>query len=187
MKNIENSVDHFMDMLPCKAPGEYPPIKVECENEHYARLLMNAYAGAVSEYTAIAQYIYHHITIDEEQVAQTELCIALVEMRHLGMLGDLIEQLGGDPKFKDSRKEWWNAKKVAYGDDLCDKLDRDIDAEANAIDDYEKLLCEIDDPYIQAIIRRIIEDEKVHYKTLTYLYNKYCSKKCCSKGCNCRE
>ena len=41
-------------------PSPYPKVKVERQNMFYAELLMDDYAGVISEFTAISQYLYHY-------------------------------------------------------------------------------------------------------------------------------
>ncbi|MGE5632095.1 MAG: ferritin-like domain-containing protein [Caulobacteraceae bacterium] len=177
MKDIEALMDEFLDCLPCKFDRPYPEVKVEEENPRYAKLLMDAYAdGDKSEFTAIGQYLHHHFTIENKEIANAELCISLVEMKHLHILSDLITALGGNPKYRRSNKMWWSGGEVSYGDSACLKLKLDIAAEQAAIEGYEVLLSEIKDKHIQEIILRIIEDEKVHEQILTDLLDKYCRK-----------
>ncbi len=177
MKNIEELVDSFIDQLPCKADRPYPEMKVERENPRYAKLLMDAYAdGGKSEFTAIGQYMHHHFTIENKEIADTEFCIALIEMKHLEMLADLITKLGGNPKFKRTNNAWWDGGEVSYGDTTCLKLKLDIEAEKAAIEGYRLLLSEIHDKYVQQALCRILEDEEVHLQLLTALLHKHCRK-----------
>lgn len=167
-------VDDFFDSLPCKADEAYPEVEVGGQNLRYAKLLMDAYAdGEKAEMTAIAQYMHHHFTIHNKEIADAELCIALVEMKHLEMLGELIRKLGGNPKYRRSNKSWWDGGEVAYGDSTEFKLKLDIDAEKSAIEGYQTLISEIKDRKITALLKRILDDEVVHLAILTSLQNKY--------------
>jgi bacterioferritin len=171
---IEKMVDEFLESLPCKADIPYPEVEVEGENIRYAKLLMDAYAdGEKSELTAITQYMHHHLTIQNKEIANAELCISLIEMKHLELLGDLIKMLGGNPKYRRSNKAWWDGGQVSYGDSTEFKLKLDIDAEKAAIDGYRTLISEIEDKHVVKVLRRILEDEIVHFNILTELYNKY--------------
>lgn len=179
MKDIETLIDELIENLPCRLDKPYPEIRVMAENPRYAKLLMDAYAdGGKSEFTAIGQYMHHHFTIENKEIADMELCISLVEMKHLEMLGELIRALGGNPKYRRANKMWWSGGEVSYGDTPCLKLKLDIESEYAAIEGYELLLSEIKDKYIQEIILRIIEDEKVHLRIFTGLLDKFCRKNC---------
>ncbi|CQR70848.1 ferritin-like domain-containing protein [Sporomusa ovata] len=166
-------------------PSPYPEIRVVEPNLHYARLLMDDYAGVVSEFTAISQYLYHYFfskNIDEKLGKLFEN-VSINEMLHMEILADIIIMLGGDPQIRGSfstNNQFWNGKFIYYGDDLCEQLKADIEAEYTAIEEYRKHIQLIDDHHIQAILKRIILDEKVHIR----LFNKALFKFC---GCTYRE
>lgn len=172
--DIEKLVDEFIESLPCKADMPYPEAEVEGPNIRYANLLMDAYAdGDKGELTAITQYMHHHLTIQNKEIANVELCIALIEMKHLELIGDLIKMLGGNPKYRRSNKAWWDGGHVSYGDNTEFKLKLDMDSEKAAIEGYKTLISEIEDKNIVKVLKRIIEDELVHLNILTTLYKKY--------------
>ena len=150
-----------------RAPGPYPEIKVQAPNLAYAELLMDDYAGVVSEFTAINQYLYHHYFADiiDDELAEVFEGTSINEMYHLEILAELILLLGGDPKIrggKSTNGQFWNGSFIGYGSNLCEQLDLDIQAEVNAIKNYRKHIRKIDDPNIKAILERIIKDEEVH-------------------------
>ncbi|MDF2889896.1 MAG: bacterioferritin [Clostridia bacterium] len=172
--DIEKLVDEFIEGLPCKADLPYPEAKVEGQNLRYAKLLMDAYSdGEKAEMTAIAQYMHHHLTIQNKEIANAELCIALIEMKHLELLGDLIKNLGGNPKYRNSNKSWWDGGQVGYGDSTEFKLKLDIEAEKAAIEGYKTLISEIKDKHVVHVLQRILEDEIVHLNILNALFKKY--------------
>ncbi|OGO78560.1 MAG: hypothetical protein A2Y23_13295 [Clostridiales bacterium GWB2_37_7] len=172
--DIEKLVDDFFESLPCKADQPYPETEVEGQNLRYAKLLMDAYSdGEKAEMTAITQYMHHHLTIQNKEIANVELCIALIEMKHLEMLGDLIKKLGGNPKYRNSNKSWWDGGQVAYGDTTEFKLKLDIEAEKAAIEGYKTLISEIKDKHVITALQRILDDEIVHLNILMALYRKY--------------
>ncbi|MDN5348143.1 MAG: hypothetical protein PWP65_1707 [Clostridia bacterium] len=159
------------------APGPYPPVRVKGKNLDYARILMDDYAGFVSELTAITQYLHHHLTIANDEVSRLLENISLVEMRHLEMLGRTIVLLGGDPRYENSGRSAWNGNYVMYDTgNMCRQLEDDIAAERAAIANYRNHINMIDDPYIQAMLERIIQDEELHLKLLTEAKNKYCNR-----------
>ena len=41
----------------------YPPIKVKGQNPKYANLILLNYSSAVSELSAVTQYVYHQIAL----------------------------------------------------------------------------------------------------------------------------
>lgn len=174
MENIDQLVDEFLVSLPCRDPSPFPKIEVSEPNERYAKILLDAFAdGTDAELTAVAQYIHHHVTIEEKLVSNLMLCIALVEMQHLEIIGDLINQLGGNPKYLRTNRGYWQGSEVSYGDSLVQKLRLDILSEEAAIASYHYLLAEIQDPKIQTILERIVRDEQVHLMLFLEALKKY--------------
>lgn len=157
------------------SPLPYPEIKVLEPNKRYAEILIEAYAGFGSELTAINQYIYHEFILDKQEKELKKLFknIAIVEMKHLDILAELIKQLGVNPLFRGSMNNYWNSSFVYYGTDLCNRLESDIDAETKAIEHYNKIIEIIKDPYIIAVLKRIIIDEQIHLELYRKTIAKY--------------
>lgn len=156
----------------------YPPIKVIEKNPKYIDLILLNYASDVSEFDAIAQYTYHEISLTYENQEATETIkgIAMVEMHHLQMLGQIIVLLGGTPGYwiNNKKKKYWTGKLVNYDtSSLKTILTTDIQDEKKAIKQYRETITKIDDKYINAVIKRIILDEEFHIQLLTNLYTKY--------------
>ena len=147
----------------------YPKIQVERPNIEYAKVLSNIYAGEISEESCISLYIFEHISLFDtyQEYAEVLKKIAIVEMHHLEMLGELIDLLGMKPVFMSYdklKKELipWNACYINYDTNIKDIIDLDIQAEENAIACYRHILTIIKDKYITQIIKRIIMDEELH-------------------------
>lgn len=160
-------------------PEPYPKPMVAQENHFYARLLTEDYAGAVSELTAINQYMNHHITSkSEHEIAELFQRIAITEMRHFEMLGTTIKLLGIVPVIGclgNNDTEYWSSKFVYYGSGIADKLSANISHEAEAIRNYRKHQKCIDDPYIKKLLERIIMDEEHHLCLFQEAKDLYCS------------
>lgn len=166
----------------CALPVPYPEVRVEMPNLYHAQLLLEDYAGQVSEMTAISQYFHHHIVFEpiSEELAELEECLSIVEMMHLEMLGEIILKLGVDPKIRTITNNidiYWNAAFVFYGDSVCDRLAADIAAEKNAIAQYRAHQRLINDRYINELLERIIMDEEHHLRLFSKAYDKYCCRK----------
>jgi bacterioferritin len=146
------------------APGPYPEVRVRAPSTEYAAILLTDYAGRVSEMTAAMQYMYHHIVAPEgyEWISELLEDIAIVEMRHKEMLGKAIRLLGGDPRFHDGEGRYWDARNVQYGEGFRQQLQLDVEAEREAIAQYERHYRMIEDPYIRQLLVRIIADEQLH-------------------------
>ena len=151
----------------------YPPTEVSSQNTAYARILLSLYAGHLSELTAISQYIYQSIIIGQihKDVSRIFECIAIVEMKHFKILGELIKKLGADPKLyapiNQRRFGWWSGEYPEYTNAPAAILNENIAGEKAAIAAYKNALNLINDPKIQDIIRRIIKDEEHHIEIFT--------------------
>ncbi len=88
-----------------KSETPYPEIKVERENSYYATLLLDDYAGDISECTAIFLYIFQNIYNNKMNSDYAKILrnIAIVEMMHLELLGETITLLGTTPKFSSTK------------------------------------------------------------------------------------
>ena len=160
-------------------PSPYPTVKVLSTNLNYSEILMDDFAGVVSEFTAISQYLYHHFLFKQIDKELGELLenVSITEMLHMEILADTIKKLGGNPVLRGSNStqgDFWSGKFVYYGTNLCEQLKADIDAEYKAIDEYQKHIYYIGDPHVQAILQRIILDEKVHIRLFNQALQKYC-------------
>lgn len=157
----------------------YPPISVMEPNPRYAKILLDSYAGTISEMTAINMYIYHHYDSEDDipEFADVVEAVAIVEMYHLEILAKLIVLLGGDPRYYGSNGAWWSGTYVNYlTGEPCLQIHADIQAERAAITQYRQQIIAIDDQNIQAILERIIKDEQLHLAQFRKLLNKYCPK-----------
>lgn len=162
------------DYMEYRVNKPYPEIMVERPNLNYAKILLEDYAGSISEDTAVHLYLYQHLVSDDIWQYYSKIIenISIVEMHHLEILGKLIKQLGLDPayvSFKEDRLVPWSASYVNYTTDLAKMLDVDIMSETKAIQKYHQHYKIIDDKYIRQILLRIIEDEEVHLKIFNEL------------------
>lgn len=160
-------------------PDPYPEIRVEEPNKFYASLLLEDYAGKVSELTAITQYVHHALEQEYmagwQAVAHLEEQIAIVEMHHLEMLGKTLVLLGAAPRFHGRRGHYWSGRYVDYYDfDPCNQLRADIRGEELAIAQYQNHIQQISDHYIQALLQRIIKDEELHMQQLLAAMHQHC-------------
>lgn len=160
-------------------PSPYPEIKIEYPNIYYAELIIDDYAGVVSEFTAINQYLYHYFFFKEIDQWLGELLenISVTEMLHMEILADLIKKLGGNPVIRGSHStngKLWSSDFIYYGINLCERLQADLESEYRAIENYQKHINYIADPYIKTILHRIILDEQVHIHLFKKALKKFC-------------
>lgn len=162
-----------------KSKNPYPEIRVERQNMEYAALLLDDFAGSVSEDTAIHLYLYQSLVNDNKykEFNDIMLQIAEVEMHHLSLLGQTITKLGGTPLYasvgKDNIPRFWNAGNVNYANNLKNMLEIDIASETQAIRNYQYQITIIKDQYIKKLLERIIEDEMIHLGIFKNLYLNY--------------
>lgn len=133
-------------------------------NLYWANQLMKDYSGVNSEYTAISQYVYNNLVIENKKIANDFMKAAKDEMIHLHLLGDAIIKLGANPVFINEYGDYWSSSSVTYGSDVVDRLQAAIKAELYAISQYELHAAIIQNPYIQRLLQKIISDEKRHAK-----------------------
>ncbi|MDE6892843.1 MAG: rubrerythrin family protein [Lachnospiraceae bacterium] len=165
----------FAGVKPIMVDLPYPEIKVRGRNRNYADLLNVDYCGFVSELSAITQYINNEnrISFEECAMARTLLGIAIAEMMHLQKLGELIVLLGGNVDFScktcNGRPKLWSPEYLTIPENIDKMLTADIEAEKDAIRQYEMHIKMIDDDCVNAVLRRIILDEEYHIMLLKSL------------------
>lgn len=165
----------FAGVKPIMVDLPYPEIKVRGRNRNYADLLNVDYCGFVSELSAITQYINNEnrISFEECAMARTLLGIAIAEMMHLQKLGELIVLLGGNVDFScktcNGRPKLWSPEYLTIPENIDKMLTADIEAEKDAIRQYEMHIKMIDYDCVNAVLRRIILDEEYHIMLLKSL------------------
>lgn len=163
---------NFMGIKPIMMDLPYPAIQVRGKNPSYANLLSIDYCGAVSEMSAITQYINNENRLSCEKcpVAKTLLGIAMAEMMHLQKLGELIVLLGGNinfvAKYRNGGAKMWTPEYLQIPENLKNMLLADIEAEKAAIAQYEAHIKMIKDDCVTAVLARIIRDEEYHIMLL---------------------
>ncbi len=150
----------------------YPEVVVTGPNPQWAALLSGIMAGKGSETTAIAQYGTHRFfTGAWPDIYTAYQYIAFVEMTHFSLLGHLVLRLGTNPKmFSYEDMRWWSGADPEYHQAIRPILESDMEGERGAIAHYTRLIGEIPDESIRALLRRIILDEQRHLEVLGQLY-----------------
>ncbi len=165
----------FGGIKPIMMELPYPTIQVWGRNQAYADLLSVDYCGAVSEMSAIAQYINNEnrLSCDNCPYARVLLGIAMAEMMHLQKLGELIALLGGSICFEarqcGRKPQMWTPKYLTLPEGADKMIMADIEAERAAIKQYRAHMAMIKDPCVNAVLERIIKDEEYHIMTLKAL------------------
>ena len=175
--SIKQQADDFLTKVPCRSQTPFPPTQMPVQHKQAAELLLSAYAGGGnSELTALTQYFVHSQTVSDVETKNLELCIALDEMHHLQVIGEMITSLGGELRFWAPNHSYWTGGHVSYGMMDSEKVSEDIFSEEMAISGYEALLRELQQinkdqnpslNQVSLVIRRILEDEQIHLKQYT--------------------
>ncbi len=168
---------NFSGIRPYMADLPYPPIQVREKNQAYAGLLCVDYCGAVSELSAITQYINNENRLSCENcaAAKTILGIAMAEMMHLQKLGELIVLLGGNVGYSagtgNGRMKMWTPEYLTLPVHAEQMIMADIEAERAAIRQYRMHMRMIKDDCVNAVLARMIQDEEYHMMLLKALHN----------------
>lgn len=157
----------------CKAPLAPPVFKVNGPNPEYASILHD---GLVGEMTAITEYLYYHFTTlyASPELSQMFFCFATVEMEHLDWLARFIVLLGGDPRYTSREGRYWNGTAPRYTRNFCEQIANSVAGEREGMNLYRSQIALIQDPNVQAMLARIIEDEKIHIRILEEKRKRYC-------------
>lgn len=145
---------------------DYPlDIKKACQ------LLNSALA---TEIMCVLRYRHHQIIakgIDRPQVAAEFQEHADDEERHMMMIAERINQLGGDPDFNPGTVPQRTATEYGAGRDLLKLIEEDLIAERIAIMVYRKLIdwFGANDPTTRRMLEEILQDEEEHADDLSDL------------------
>lgn len=144
----------------------YPKIENIKQDYRFGKMLYDSYAGSYGELTAITQYVYENITNEENKELRNVLMrVAMDEMHHLKILGELLVELGFIPYYMGSRNNKWCSDRVKYKFSCMEEMMKyNIQTEKMAIKEYERLIENTEDKCIKDILSRIIKDEENHIR-----------------------
>ena len=133
-------------------------------NKRYCNLIYDSLGGEHGELTAITQYSYESITLkNEEKISNILKEIAIEEMKHLEIIGNIIGNLGEKPIYLNSKGKVWTAENITYNcENLREIMHLNIKAEEETILGYKNILRYTNNMYLRRIYERIILDETTH-------------------------
>lgn len=139
--------------------------------EEACRYLNEALA---TEIMCVLRYRHHQIIakgIDKPQVAAEFAEHAMDEERHMMMLAERINQLGGNPDLNPSTVAQRTATEYSQGTDLLQLIEENLVAERIAIMVYRKLITWFgaQDPTTRRMLETILQDEEEHADDLSDL------------------
>ena len=178
-KNVLENTCDFAGIRPIMMDLPWPAIQVQAKNQVYVNLLSVDYCGAISEMSAITQYINNEnrLSCKNCPLARTILGIAMAEMMHLQKLGELIFLLGGNVDFiarqPNGRSAMGTPGYLNIPENGQKMIMADIEAERSAINQYRMHQKVINDKCVNRVLERIIKDEEYHIMLLQTLMKEY--------------
>ena len=139
--------------------------------DHACLLLNNALA---TEIMCVLRYRHHQVMakgIDRPQVAQEFAEHADDEQKHMMMIAERINQLGGNPDFNPQTVNQRTATEYGTNKDLTTMIKEDLIAERIAIMVYRQLIdwFGTSDPTTRRMLEKILKDEEEHADDLSEL------------------
>lgn len=165
---------------PLIADTPYPSVKNLTCDPVAARILSAQYATSGGEINAILQYIYQSFAFNhagDEKTANLLESIAIAEMKHFGLLGNALINLGAQPIYTFTPPvafNFYSTKFVSYSCKFAEMLEDDIMAEKHAISSYKKMLCRLKNESAIALVKRILEDEELHLAAFVQARKQIC-------------
>ena len=157
-------------MKPLIVDLPYPKLDKISKNERIGAMIYPLYSGGMGELNAILQYVYHAFYFDtesEKEVQELLQAIAIAEMEHLEILGNLLMKLGANPAYFDVKTaSFYSASNVSYTHTKKRMILDDIASELKAIKEYSDVICMIGDSDVSAVLARIRMDEDLHVLAL---------------------
>ena len=151
---------------------QYPEVPRLYPNKRYCNLIYDSLGGEKGELTAITQYSYQSIILKkEERISNILKEIAIEEMKHLEILGNIIVNLGEKPIYMNSKGNAWTAESLTYNDNLKEIIYSNIKAEEEAILGYKNILKYTNNIALRRIYERIILDETTHLEIFKSIAN----------------
>ncbi len=131
-------------------------------------------AALATEIMCVMRYRHHQIIakgIDRPQVAAEFKEHGDDEQRHMMMIAERINQLGGNPDFNPGTVIQRTATEYGTGDDLLKLVEDDLVAERIAIMVYRELIewFGAGDPTTRRMLEEILKDEEDHADDLADL------------------
>ena len=169
-----------MPLPPTADPAPYPEIAVCGQDCRYVELLSKSFASRRGELTAITRYCYQSWMLQKTtpELSHLLIRIAMVEMKHLDILGQLILLLGGEPRYYVPSPPGcvpWNGGMVDYTSrSLAQMLRNNIEAERFSCRTYRVHGGQIRDEKVSAMLRRLALDEQLHIRLFEDALSAFC-------------
>lgn len=155
--------------IQAKTEQPYPPVRAGGKNPLYAGAMLSNVGGGNSEMSAVGQYFYNSLAAGERygQIAAAFHSVAVVEMHHLAIFGQLALQFGADPRLwerRGGRYFWWTPAYLNYPREIGAMLRGAVESEKAAVRKYTLQARNIRDENAVANLKRILQDEELHIR-----------------------
>lgn len=163
-KSLLDNLDKIKKQAAKSLDIEPVTIEYALDLDEAIRLLNSALA---TEIMCVLRYRHHQVIakgIDKPQVAAEFLEHALDEERHMMMIAERIDRLGGDPDFNPATIVARTATEYGTGKDLEKLIKENLVAERIAILVYREMIewFGTKDPITRRMLEAILEDEEEH-------------------------
>lgn len=162
----------FSGIKPAVMDLPYPPVQVRERNQDYADIISVSYCGAISEMSAVMQYINNESRMFSKRCAMGRILLgmAMAEMTHMQILAELISLLGGTICYTAThpggQQQMWSPQCLTMPEKFDEMLQADLEREMATIDQYNMQISKIRDDYVNTVLGRIIQDEQYHIMLL---------------------
>lgn len=173
---IENN---YINGIKITLDSPYISIENSGLKETSVALLQIAFAGNISELSAINTYIYQYLSTSNQykEISKAIEKIAITEMKHLDIIGKLLINSNVTPYYgfinNKNNLELWNGAFVNYEKNIIKLLKNNIHDEIYSINLYKKIIELENNENIENIFNRIIEDEENHVRIFKSILNQF--------------
>jgi len=163
---------NLFEIKPAVMNLPYPSVQVQERNLEYADLISVSYCGTISEMSAVMQYINNESRMINKKclMGKTILGMALAEMMHMQILGEMIGLLGGTVCYTakpPGGQQWvWSPQCLTLPERFDEMLQADLEREMATINQYNMHMRMIKDVHVNTVLYRIVQDEQYHIMLL---------------------
>lgn len=122
------------------------PVRVTDPDPRWGQLILDQYAGADSEATALNTYLTQRFNTNIPEIRDLLEDIGTEEISHWEMVAELARQHGTVVKMRDARGAYWTSAHTDVTGNVITDLYSDIAAELRARDLYMSLVNSVADP-----------------------------------------
>ncbi|MBO5530232.1 MAG: hypothetical protein J5970_02425 [Bacilli bacterium] len=145
-------------------------IKVEEKNKKYAEILKKNYVSRFGDLTSFLLYKYETYKFNEidHYFSSNMNKFSKDSLTHFGIIGRLISMLGGNPNHNG-----FSIQEIFYEEDKEKLLEVNIRLTKEKIIMYTNNMNEIEDKYINEILKNFIVEERKNLEILEMMQYRY--------------